>query len=47
MYDRGSQASSASPLAGEPSWDEVVERGVVGQERHRLMDEVQNGNADQ
>src|SRR5205823_3720038 len=26
--------------------DEVVERGVVGQERHRLMDEVQNGDAD-
>jgi len=27
--------------------DEVVERGVVGQERHRFMDEVQNGDADQ
>src|SRR5213593_3824533 len=26
--------------------DEVVECGVVGQERHRLMDEVQNGDAD-
>src|SRR5262249_5630597 len=26
--------------------DEVVERGVVGQERHRLVDEVQNGDAD-
>src|SRR2546428_12051511 len=26
--------------------DEVVERGVVGQERHRLMNEVQNGDAD-
>src|ERR1041384_4173722 len=26
--------------------DEVVERGVVGQERHRLMDEAQNGDAD-
>src|SRR6267142_4143557 len=26
--------------------DEVGERGVVGQKRHRLMDEVQNGDAD-
>src|SRR6267378_6424918 len=26
--------------------DEIVERGVVGQERHRFMDEVQNGDAD-
>src|SRR5918996_2663160 len=26
--------------------DEVVERGVVGQERHRLVDEVQNGDAE-
>src|SRR2546422_6892495 len=26
--------------------DEVVERGVVGQERHCFMDEVQNGDAD-
>src|SRR5262245_47215894 len=26
--------------------NEVAERGVVGQERHRLVDEVQNGDAD-
>ena len=26
--------------------DEVGERGVVGQERHRLVDEVQDGDAD-
>src|SRR4051794_4031479 len=25
---------------------EVLERGVVGQERHRFMDEVQHGNTD-
>ena len=32
-------------LGGRAFVDEVVERGVVAEERHRLMDEIQDGDA--